>query len=92
MLISNDSGCPDSIRAMSGSGPFGPIFSGVWQSLQPPMVTRYLPRSTRLVWLAAFRPGAGGCPERRDQGASGKTEWKCSVSWLFPPINPNKSA
>jgi hypothetical protein len=22
---------------MSGSGPVGPIFSGVWQSLQPPM-------------------------------------------------------
>src|SRR4030095_122233 len=45
-VIGNDSGCPDSIRAMSGSGPFGPILSGVWQSLQPPIVTRYLPRST----------------------------------------------
>ena len=32
---------------MSGSGPFGPILNGVWQSEQPIMVTRYLPRSTR---------------------------------------------
>src|SRR5581483_12165454 len=31
---------------VSGSGPFGPIFFVVWQSLQPPIVTRYLPRST----------------------------------------------
>ena len=32
---------------MSGSGPFGPIFHGVWQSLQPPNETRYSPRTTR---------------------------------------------
>jgi hypothetical protein len=31
---------------MSGSGPFGPSFHGVWQSLHPMIVTRYLPRST----------------------------------------------
>lgn len=38
---------------MSRSGPFGPIFSGVWQSLQAPTVTKYFPRSMRDVcWLA----------------------------------------
>ena len=30
---------------MSGSGPAAPIFHGVWQSLQPATVTRYLPRA-----------------------------------------------
>src|SRR3954469_13221536 len=56
----NESGCPDSIRDMSGSGPLGPILSGVWQSLQPPTVTRYLPRSTRAccVWAAVVRVSA----------------------------------
>ena len=29
---------------MSISGPFGPIFQGVWQSWHPMMSTRYLPR------------------------------------------------
>src|SRR5262245_9142485 len=28
-------GCPESMRDVSGSGPFGPILNGVWQSLQP---------------------------------------------------------
>src|SRR5215471_15881099 len=39
-------GLPESSLDMSGSGPFGPNFFGVWQSLQPPTVVRYLPRST----------------------------------------------
>jgi hypothetical protein len=30
---------------MSGSGPFAPIFIGVWQSLQDMIATRYLPRA-----------------------------------------------
>ena len=38
--IFRSAGCPVSARVMSGSGPFGPIFSGVWQSLQPIVVTR----------------------------------------------------
>src|SRR5262245_41373887 len=42
----NAAGCPDSMRDMSGSGPSGVICHGVWQSLQPIAVTRYLPRST----------------------------------------------
>src|SRR4051812_26880430 len=39
-------GLPDSSLDMSGSGPLGPNFFGVWQSLQPPTVVKYLPRST----------------------------------------------
>src|SRR5690242_13056296 len=34
------SGWPESIRDISGSGPFWPIFHGVWQSLQPMIFTR----------------------------------------------------
>src|SRR5687768_3565843 len=45
--ITTFSGWPLSARVMSGSGPFGPTLNGVWQSLQPPMVTRYSPRATR---------------------------------------------
>src|SRR5689334_11900934 len=48
--ICSVSGWPESIRDMSGSGPFGPIFQGVWQSLHPPIVTRYWPRAI----VAAF--------------------------------------
>src|SRR4030095_15798869 len=48
-------GCPDSMRVISGSGPFGPPLKGVWQSLQPPIVTRYLPRS---ALSAVVRPSA----------------------------------
>src|SRR5687768_15545814 len=40
------SGWPDSMRVMSGAGPLGPGFHGVWQSLHPAIVTRYLPRAT----------------------------------------------
>src|ERR1700682_483711 len=37
---------------MSRSGPVGPIFSGVWQSLQPVALTRYSPRLARAVVAA----------------------------------------
>src|SRR5688572_16206126 len=40
------SGWPESMRLMSGSGPFEPTFQGVWQSLQPATVTRYFPRAS----------------------------------------------
>src|SRR5262249_48658750 len=43
------SGCPDRNRVMSGSGPCGPLFNGVWQSLQPTTLTRYSPRLTASV-------------------------------------------
>src|SRR6476661_2289417 len=45
-------GCPESMSDMSGSGPSGPILWGVWQSWQPLMSTRYLPRAT----MAALAP------------------------------------
>src|SRR5262245_58953987 len=47
---------------MSGSGPLGPSFLGVWQSLQPSVVTRYLPRSSgaRAVVAAGIGWAAGG--------------------------------
>src|SRR5512146_751684 len=54
-------GCPESIRVMSGAGPLAPIVHGVWQSLQPMAVTRYLPRAAALVpadFAAAFFAGA----------------------------------
>src|SRR3982751_4478485 len=44
--ITSASGWPESIRLASGSGPLAPIFSGVWQSPQAPVVTRYSPRLT----------------------------------------------
>src|SRR5690242_18470670 len=43
------SGWPARKRVVSGSGPFGPIFIGVWQSPHATTVTRYLPRATRSV-------------------------------------------
>src|SRR5512134_2937429 len=49
-------GWPESMRVMSGSGPFGPITHGVWQSLHPEVVTRYLPRATLSgAWGACAR-------------------------------------
>jgi hypothetical protein len=40
---------------MSGSGPFGPILNGVWQSMQAEVATRYLPRAafSTVIELAA---------------------------------------
>jgi hypothetical protein len=40
------SGWPETMRLMLGLGPPGPIFKGVWQSLQPAIATSYLPRAT----------------------------------------------
>src|SRR5687768_4292754 len=51
-------GWPESMRLMSGSGPFGPTIHGVWQSLHPEVVTRYLPRSS--LSPAAWVPAAAG--------------------------------
>src|SRR5689334_4025356 len=39
---------------MSGSGPFSPIFQGVWQSLHPAVLTMYLPRATRSAVVGAL--------------------------------------
>jgi hypothetical protein len=43
--ITNPAGCPESNLVMSGAGPCGVIAQGVWQSLQPEVVTIYFPRS-----------------------------------------------
>src|SRR5262245_42416220 len=52
------------MRLMSGSGPFGPIFTGVWQSWHADVLTRYLPRSTGETTGAAVAGGAGaGCEQ-----------------------------
>src|SRR5438094_10444804 len=73
------SGCPDSIRVMSGSGPFFPILKGVWQSLQAMTVTRYRPPPTRSAEAAAGAapagapagaPEAAGAPDCEGGGAS----------------------
>jgi hypothetical protein len=42
------------MRLMSGSGPFAPIFKGVWQSWQAAIDTKYRPRSTRDGSFDAF--------------------------------------
>src|SRR5689334_19706271 len=60
-------GWPESMRVMSGSGPLGPIFSGVWQSLQPAMVTRYLPRS---IFCALASCGACRAPVKTSSAAT----------------------
>src|SRR4051812_44988398 len=43
-------GCPVNARDKSGSGPRGPILNGVWQSLQPMVLTSCAPRCTRAVF------------------------------------------
>ena len=55
--ITSASGWPDSMRLMSGSGPFGPSLNGVWQSWQPLVLTRYLPRATGVDASAALARG-----------------------------------
>src|SRR5690349_4899788 len=47
--ISKPSGWPDSARDMSGFGPCSVMCHGVWQSWQPAVLTRYLPRDTASV-------------------------------------------
>src|SRR5687768_26311 len=46
------------MRDMSGAGPLGVIVHGVWQSLQPPIVTRYSPRAI-IAARSASGDGAG---------------------------------
>src|SRR5262245_8384015 len=51
-------GWPVSERVMSGSGPRGPSFHGVWQSLQPMVLTRCAPRSMRAAFDGSGSAGA----------------------------------
>src|SRR5215470_19589376 len=62
------SGWPESIFDMSGSGPFGPILNGVWQSLHTMTVTRYFPRSMRLA-VTLDCPGCFVCAGDADAAA-----------------------
>src|SRR5688572_30635930 len=60
---------------MSGSGPVGPIFHGVWQSLHPATVTRYLPRATlsagaEAVGLAPSGPAASAGRAKASQASA----------------------
>src|SRR5688572_7979056 len=59
------SGWPESMRLMSGSGPLGPTFHGVWQSLHPEVVTRYLPRAALSAGATVLAPppsaASSGC-------------------------------
>src|SRR6266542_509468 len=43
-------------QSFSGTLPLVIAYPAVWQSLQPPIVTRYLPRASELA--SAFAPGA----------------------------------
>jgi hypothetical protein len=55
---------------MSGSGtPLGPIFQGVWQSLQDMIVTRYFPRSTRRLAGDAAGLEPASAPDKSAMGA-----------------------
>ena len=60
--IARPSGWPESIRERSCSGPFGPIFHGVWQSLHPPIVTRYSPRFTTALPADGFGAASAAPP------------------------------
>jgi hypothetical protein len=81
------------MRDMSGSGPFGPILKGVWQSLHDMMVTRYFPRSifpaatldcpAGLGW-ASPEP-AGNKSTRNARAASVITTFQDGLDHLFFP-------
>ena len=73
------------MRLMSGSGPAGPIFHGVWQSLQPATVTRYLPRAERLgIAIFSERPmSRERCSEIASRTASSRSHGTELIgSWL----------
>src|SRR5215467_3910515 len=52
------SGCPESMRDISGTGMFSSLLKvhGVWQSLQPPILVKYSPRFTCLLLLDDLEP------------------------------------
>src|SRR5271169_373827 len=64
-------GWPDRILAGSAIGPFGVINLGEWQSLQPPTIDKYLPRSIGfLPVLAVWAKAAPGVATRSIAAAS----------------------
>ena len=58
------SGCPDRNLVMSGSGPCGPIFHGVWQSSHPHDLHQIFASLNDMLW----RRPAGGLPGPALQG------------------------
>src|SRR6266853_4357387 len=71
--IARSCGWPDRPRARSGSGPFGPILSGVWQSEHAAALTMYRPRSivrlaARSFSSAGARPGAASATAAKATG------------------------
>src|SRR5436853_64884 len=59
-LITMSCGWPESARSRSGTGPVGVSFFGVWQSWQPPTVTRISPLFAGSCAGAAAGAAAGG--------------------------------
>src|SRR5687767_8762928 len=68
--ILSDSGWPESMRVMSGSGPFGPILNGVWQSMHAEVDTRYLPRATLVSITGGWDLSCASAAGARAQAAS----------------------
>src|SRR5262249_13938219 len=78
-------GFPDSSLLISGSGPFGPNFFGVWQSLHPPTSVRYLPRSTG-DWVGAAAAETAGFVS--DAGGVLLVQPAANTSTGISPANP----
>jgi hypothetical protein len=73
------------MRDMSGSGPIGPIFFGVWQSLQPPAVTSVFPRATSASCDIAAGPDELP-PDADDPPALGACEHPTDAASTALPI------
>src|SRR5689334_3387656 len=59
------------MRLISGSGPFFPIFIGVWQSWQPEVLTKCRPKATSSAGVRAWAAaGSGACTLVTDAGAA----------------------
>ena len=63
--MTKSAGWPESARDMSGSGPLGPSFHGVWQSLQPMARTRYALSSTGAALAVVWSCASGGVETAR---------------------------
>src|SRR5215213_8855474 len=72
-------GWPESARFMSGAGRSGPMTSGVWQSWQRPMVTRYSPRFTCAALASLWARAAPGS----SRAAASRINRARLMSWLL---------
>src|SRR5262245_51797189 len=78
--ITSFCGWPDKARVISGSGPFGPIFMGVWHAWQSWLSTSRLPRassfsppSPNLAAGCCFAAGAAGLTDGEARCGKGDT-------------------